>query len=435
MAVEHPHDPHAVARERAQRRPQPPQIPVHVASVTGHTGRMTSATSTATAAVADAVAGYASRFHAAVGARHHVASPLGAWLLLALIGGAPEALGMPAADAARHARRLLDDPHPAVATATAAWTRDAPPAAAEWLAGLPAAVARGPVPTQDDADAWARRHTLGLIDHFPLTIDREVLCVLANALATRISWTHPFATTGSDTFRSDWRERVRTVLRAPEKGHECGIARHPVAGDVGVHRARAEGLAVTSVVAAADVPAEAVMAAAHDAARDRVPHVSLAELPLGGGPAWSITESTGTGDRVGAVLPAWSATSEHDLRAPAFGFDGAAARARAALRRGPVGRRPGRDRAVPPRRLRGRGGHGRRGADELPAAGQAAGGRAAVRPALRRGRDGHRRGPVGGAAGLLGVGGGARRRRLSPPPPPPTVSRAFRHGESGISTR
>ncbi len=286
---------------------------------------MTSATSTATAAVADAVAGYASRFHAAVGARHHVASPLGAWLLLALIGGAPEALGMPAADAARHARRLLDDPHPAVATATAAWTREAPPAAAEWLAGLPAAVARGPVPTQDEADAWARRHTFGLIDHFPLTIDREVLCVLANALATRISWTHAFATTGSDTFRSDWHERVRTVLRTPEKGHECGITRHPVAGDVGVHRARAEGLAVTSVVAAPDVPADAVMAAAHDAARDGVPHVSLAELPLGDGPAWSITESTGTGDRVGAVLPAWSATSEHDLRAPAFGFDDAAA--------------------------------------------------------------------------------------------------------------
>ena len=80
---------------------------------------MTSATSAATAVLADAVAGYASRFHAAVGARHHVASPLGAWLLLALIGDAGETLGMPAADAARHARELLDDTHPAVAAAKA----------------------------------------------------------------------------------------------------------------------------------------------------------------------------------------------------------------------------------------------------------------------------------------------------------------------------
>ena len=105
---------------------------------------------------------------------------------------------MPAADAARHARELLDDPHPAVAAATAAWTRDAPGAAAKWLAGLPAAVARGPVPTQDAADGWAREHTLGMIDHFPLAIDDAVRCVLANALATRIGWTHPFTTTGSD---------------------------------------------------------------------------------------------------------------------------------------------------------------------------------------------------------------------------------------------
>lgn len=304
-----------------------------------------------TDALADVLSVYAERFHAAVGARHHVASPLGAWLLLALVGAAEgaddaaagahangaldagptptgetpaEALGMPVDAAARVARRLLDHPHPAVAAATAAWTRDAPPAAARWLAALPASVERGPVPSQDAADAWARRHTLGMIDRFPLTLDPTVLCVLANALATRISWTHPFTTTGSDAFRSGWRERVAAVLRTPERGHECAIARHPAAGEIGVHRARAEGLAVTSVVAAPDVPAEAVLAAAHDAARDRVEHLALADLPLGDGPAWSVTESVGSGDRLSAVLPAWSATSEHDLRDPSFGFAAAA---------------------------------------------------------------------------------------------------------------
>src|SRR5437773_6734746 len=104
-------------------------------------------TSVAGVALADVVAGYAARFHTAVGDRHHVASPLGAWLLLALVGAADvrdeamaEPLGMPAADAARWALRLLDDPHPAVASATAAWTREAPPPAAQWLAGLPASV-------------------------------------------------------------------------------------------------------------------------------------------------------------------------------------------------------------------------------------------------------------------------------------------------------
>src|SRR6185503_20926235 len=159
-------------------------------------------TSVATDALADALAAYAGRFHAAVGPRHHVASPLGAWLLLALVaaadeaggpadpthtaaadagpttgaeaeaaGALAEALGMPTATAARHARELLDHPHPAIAAATAAWTRDAPPAAARWLAALPASVERGPVPSQDAADAWARRHTLDMIDRFPLTLD------------------------------------------------------------------------------------------------------------------------------------------------------------------------------------------------------------------------------------------------------------------------
>ena len=171
---------------------------------------------------------------------------------------------------------------------------------------------------------------------------------------------------------------------------------------------------MTSVVAGPDVPADVVLAAAHDAARDRIDRVPLAEVPLGDGPAWTVTESTGTGDRVSAVLPAWSATSEHDLRGEAFGFAGAAAVLGRLFGAGRgLGRRAGRHRPLPPRRLRGGGGHGRRGADELPAAGQAPGGRAAVRPALRGGGDGHGHGPVGGAAGLLRVGGRARRGMIT----------------------
>jgi hypothetical protein len=38
--------------------------------------------------LAGLVAGYSRRLHAVIGERHHVASPLGAWLLLALAGPA-----------------------------------------------------------------------------------------------------------------------------------------------------------------------------------------------------------------------------------------------------------------------------------------------------------------------------------------------------------
>jgi hypothetical protein len=58
---------------------------------------------------------------------------------------------------------------------------------------------------------------------------------------------------------------------------------------------------------------------------------SLFDLPLGEGPLWSITERTapvrspgGREERCTAVLPAWSARSEHDLSAPDLGFAAAA---------------------------------------------------------------------------------------------------------------
>ena len=66
-----------------------------------------------------AITGYADRFHRRAGIEHHVASPLGAWLLLALAGTAatgPDAaaladtLGMSCQAAADQAARLLEGP-------------------------------------------------------------------------------------------------------------------------------------------------------------------------------------------------------------------------------------------------------------------------------------------------------------------------------------
>ncbi|HEX5812864.1 MAG TPA: hypothetical protein VFY38_12210 [Pseudonocardia sp.] len=294
-------------------------------------------TTVASPTLGAAVAAYARRFHAAVGSEHHVGSPLGAWIVLALVAEAAEGaeaerlaevLGMQAPEAAGYARWLLDRPHPVVAAAAAAWTRDTPTAAAErWVAGLPDAVERGPVPSQAAADAWAREHTFGLIETFPLDVAKGWSCVLASALATRVSWSVPFDTAGADAFRSGWRHRVARVLRTPRRGHECAIVRHPDVGDVALHRARSEGLVVTSVIAAPDVPADRVLAAAHDLAGHRGDRRSLFDLAVGDGHAWTVTESDGEEgeERLVAVLPAWSATSDHDLSPAAFGFADAAA--------------------------------------------------------------------------------------------------------------
>jgi hypothetical protein len=83
---------------------------------------------TTTAAVAVPVARYADRLHATAGNTHHVASALGAWLLLALVAVAATgrardeltaALGVDAETAAAVAASLLDSPHPLVLSAAA----------------------------------------------------------------------------------------------------------------------------------------------------------------------------------------------------------------------------------------------------------------------------------------------------------------------------
>ncbi|MEU7619834.1 hypothetical protein AB0B27_27590 [Micromonospora rifamycinica] len=165
------------------------------------------------------LARYAARLHAGIGDRHHVASPLGAWLLLALAAPAAtgadraelaDVLGVDGETAAATAAALLDRPHPLVASASAVWHRPGTDTArlAGWRDGLPRAATTGPLPDQAGLDGWAREQTLGLVDRFPLTVSPRVLLALASALATRISWAVPFdlvpgATLGHDPDTTD----------------------------------------------------------------------------------------------------------------------------------------------------------------------------------------------------------------------------------------
>jgi hypothetical protein len=294
--------------------------------------------------LASLIARYARRFHEVAGTKHHVASPLGAWLLLALCGpvtrGATRrelenVLGCDAGEAAAVAAGLLEAPHPVVGAAAAVWNR-AGAGDPGWLAGLPDSVERGPIPSQAEADAWARERTFGLIERFPLTITDEVYLLLATALATKVSWDCPFEVRPAAALgeASPWAGLVERVLVSPEHpGHSAFVAATEQAGDVGVHVGRArDGVVVVSVIAAADVPAADVMAAGHGLATDvvlgrRVAKRSLFELPLGDGPLWSVREEMsprGAGEECQAVLPAWEARSEHELSDARLGFAAAA---------------------------------------------------------------------------------------------------------------
>lgn len=290
-----------------------------------------------TAAAAPLITRYAQRFCRVHAGGHSVSSPLGAWLLLAL--AAPLArdsvradlediLGAGAKDVRRVVDALLRDPPRVVRSALAVW------GVPDWPGGLPAAVQTGPVPTRAQADAWARDHTDGMIDRFPVDLS-EMTAVLASVLATRIAWLRPYDVTGAGELRSPWSDRVGEALTlSGADGYLTDVAG---LGTVAVHTAvGGDCLQVISVIAGEDAPSEAVLAAAHDIARRQatgttVSRRELADLALGDGRFWTISEDHRPGgDRVRVVLPAWKASSNHELTAdPGLGF-GALGRALAA---------------------------------------------------------------------------------------------------------
>jgi hypothetical protein len=299
------------------------------------------------------LARYARLLHQVIGAGHHVASPLGAWLLLALAGPAcagddlrqlEQILGVDAGAAAEFAAELLAHPHPVVRAAAAVWSEEGSATdarIASWQTGLPPQVDTGPVPGQAELDAWATRQTQGLIDRFPIDASQPLTWLLATALATRVSWERPFDLAPASALgsASPWAVTLTQVLRTPHgpedgrvPGHDQFIAATEAAGDVAVHAASArDGLLVVSVAAAAQVQAASVLSAAYDLATALatgrpLTHRSLFDMPLGEGLAWTITEehvNTAAGrreERCTAVLPAWSAHSTSELTDPRLGF-------------------------------------------------------------------------------------------------------------------
>ena len=290
---------------------------------------------------------YAARFHAALGDRHHIASPLGAWLLLALCAPAStgrareqltDVLGMDIDAAFALASQLIDRPHPAVPTALGVWTRDGLESAAfaRWLSWLPVRTARGAMPTQAELDEWVRRESLGVLERSAATVHPLTVLLLVSVLATRVKWMQPFDVEPADALgeASAWSHRLSRVLTSHDAGPHgeliCGTGR---VGDVAVHVARAHGgVDVVSVIAEADVPPRDVLDAAHEIAiaianDEPLARRSLFELPIGETARWTIVEQEIASadpdarlESYRSVLPAWSATASLSLDDPALGF-------------------------------------------------------------------------------------------------------------------
>lgn len=281
------------------------------------------------------VATYARRMSVLPG----VSSPLGCWLLLALL--APHApselraeletiLGTSAADARARAVRLLVEKHPAVGLAAGIFWDGPMPGARAVARALPASVATGPVPDEATLDAWTQAHSLGMVERFPIKDPEAAELLLASVLATDISWTAPLERT--EDLGGEFGSIVSGCLGLGEYAGQLGLVDTPSAGVVAVAAPESSSdLQVLSVIAAPEVPAADVLAGAHEAALLLAGHESGAQLvdasELDDGHAWTVTTSleqrvvdepsAGSLVEWEARLPAWELESEHDLgRAP-----------------------------------------------------------------------------------------------------------------------
>lgn len=265
--------------------------------------------------VRQVIAQYADRLHATVEGQH-VASPLGAWLVLALAADTAaqagsetadleEHLGCTVAEAAAWARSLLATPPRALSLALAAWA-DATDASAELLAALETwPCERGAVPSQDVANAWAKRSTRGLIEVFPVEIEPRTSLLLASALVSKIRWDDPF---GWDD--GEWQG---VPLMRSAHGHRVQLWRSPV-GLLASHEAAGEGLRVRSLIAVEDDVAPAqLLALLHDGRElSELTDGQVHALPLGPRGLLEVTEEEVWGDyeiahpvELAAALPAW----------------------------------------------------------------------------------------------------------------------------------
>ncbi len=290
-----------------------------------------------------------------------VASPGGAWLMLALAASAEpdqtaEALGIESARARELATSMLQDPPRALRTATAIWVGpdQRTPALEQWQAGLPASVGTGPLPTAAEADAWASDVTDGMIPQFPVSITPMTAFVLAGALAANVRWHRPYSTTSAADWGTEgpWAGRVESVL----VGEDLSAVRTDD-GLFAVHEARAEGLRVICVAATGE-KTTAQQTTAQQTATQRGTSVSIAaspltmviaadvlrthlagmnedlwSLPLGSHGCWQVSEepieeaSSARVLHTSVRLPAWEADARWDLLTdPALGFQDAAQR-------------------------------------------------------------------------------------------------------------
>lgn len=218
----------------------------------------------------------------AVGEGGTVLTAAGVWPALALLADAADgparreleqALGIGADSALAQGRHLLTalGELPGVDSALGLWTRRELPLRPEWLSRLPLDT-HGTLTGDLDTDlermnAWAARHTDGMIEKMPLVVDPDTLLVLATALVVRTTWRQPFDPSVTAPRHGPWAGRTL-----------AGLARTgPLSEDIGVTHTPDGPLTTLRVAGAGGLDVHLLLGA-EGATGGQVLHVGVASL-------------------------------------------------------------------------------------------------------------------------------------------------------------
>ncbi|MEU8995664.1 serpin family protein [Streptomyces caniferus] len=278
--------------------------------------------------------------HEVVGERGTVLTAAGVWPLLALLAGPAagparkelaEALGTDAEHAVGEGGALLAALAAAdgVDAAVALWARRTLALRPAWLESLPDGL-RGEL-TGDTAadqgamDAWARRHTEGLIERMPVRIGPGTVLVLASALLVRTTWEEPFREGPSRPSEGPWAGRELTALsRSGTDVEQVRVHGTPAGPLTAVRVAGDNGLDVHLLLGEPAVPGNEVLRHGVAALDGAYPAVSGAALTDAAGPGLRVTTvpSYDGAPCLDLTTTRFTVDAEHDLldRAELFGL-------------------------------------------------------------------------------------------------------------------
>lgn len=316
---------------------------------------------TPTAEIAEIIVEYATKYHTHIqesmfdATKNTVSSPLGAWLLTAIVAGSSETfldeptkqkintiLGTSISHAYSLANKLLSSEHENINNVFGAWFDETIISKVQHWASVykkNSDINFKPYkPTHEEADEWVEESTLGLIKKFPVDVeDKAILAILTNIIATKIQWSQKF-TPVKNTMNA-W--GTNEVLHGNH--HTAGLITDDEA-TYGYHIASSSYVNVLSLIGDDNISLEDLLQKAHDLVLEYTNTNNFTgsqdlSNTTNKGDFWNIYEEKREGYRLPEIefntfLPAWSSETEHDLNKSGLQFDVVSAPLQQAIQNG-----------------------------------------------------------------------------------------------------